>query len=75
MSGGGSQPDSLLVAALMAEGKSAEDARELLRFVAGKLGRRQPAVVCQQPPIVGRVQLGDRRRAWSRDRRDYRDRG
>jgi len=39
MSGRGSQADGALVAALPAEGKSAKDARELLRFVQpGKIG-------------------------------------
>ena len=37
--------------------------------------RREPAVVCQQPPVVGSTQLGGHRQSRPRSRRDYRNRG
>ena len=37
--------------------------------------RREPAVVCQQPPVVRSTQFGGRRRSRPRGRRDYRNRG
>ena len=41
----------------------------------GEARRREPAVVCQQPPVVRSTQFGDRRRSRPRGRRDYRNRG
>ena len=41
----------------------------------GEARRREPAVVCQQPPVVGSTQLGGHRRSRPRSRRDYRNRG
>ncbi len=41
----------------------------------GEARRREPAVVCQQPPVVGSTQFGGRRRSRPRSRRDYRNRG
>jgi hypothetical protein len=45
------------------------------RSSVGKARRREPAVVCQQPPVVGSAQFGDRRRSRPRGRRDFCNRG
>ena len=41
----------------------------------GEARRRESAVVCQQPPVVGSTQFGGRRRSRPRGRRDNRNRG
>src|ERR1039458_5270137 len=45
------------------------------RFVRWEVLRREPAVVCQQPPVVRSTQFGDRQSSRPRGRPDYRNRG
>jgi hypothetical protein len=41
----------------------------------GKAGRPEPAVSCQQPPVVRNTQFGDRQRSPPHGRRHHRNRG
>ena len=64
-----------LVAAFVAEQKSAGRSGNLCDSSVREARRREPAVVCQKPPVVRSGQFGDGRRSRPRTRRGYRNRG